>query len=165
MTQFFNFMQVHENEEVQAVSLAKEDICVLLLLHTIDTNNNKWKENSKFSNRHYHIKYIKDVQHKMSTWIGIIGSLLGTQSLQKSSKWEEEILFFCIIITWLIHNLLKLFVILFRLNVHVHPVFLNLINISYQLLIHHLNQGMLTLKIVTITKYSNITMIGSSWSS
>ena len=35
-----------------------------MLLHTIDTNNNKRQENDKLYNRHYHIQDIKDVQHK-----------------------------------------------------------------------------------------------------
>ena len=38
---FFKFMQVHENEEDQDVSVAKEAKCVLLLLHTIDKDSNK----------------------------------------------------------------------------------------------------------------------------
>ena len=37
---------------------------MLSLLHIGDTNNNKRKENFKFHNLHYHIQYIKDVQHK-----------------------------------------------------------------------------------------------------
>ena len=37
---------------------------MLLLLHTRDTNNNKRQENTKNSNRNYHIQYIKYVQHK-----------------------------------------------------------------------------------------------------
>ena len=56
----------------------------------------------------------------------------------------------------------KLFLVLVGLNVHVHPVFINLINIGYQLLLYNLNQGMPVLKIVTITKYLNITIIASS---
>ena len=57
-------MQVHENEEDQAVSLSKESKRMLLLLSTRDTNNNKRQENAKISNRHYHIQDIKYVQHK-----------------------------------------------------------------------------------------------------
>ena len=37
----FKFMQVHENEEDQYVSLAKESKRVLSLIHTRDTKNNK----------------------------------------------------------------------------------------------------------------------------
>ena len=44
----FKFMQVHENEEYQAIILAKESKHVLFLLHTRDTKNNKRKENSIF---------------------------------------------------------------------------------------------------------------------
>ena len=36
----------------------------LSLLHTRYTKNNKLEENAKFSNHHYHIQYIIDVQHK-----------------------------------------------------------------------------------------------------
>ena len=42
----------------------------------------------------------------------------------------------------MIQNLEKVFVKSAGLNVHVRPVFLNLIKIGYQLLLHHLNQGM-----------------------
>ena len=60
-------MPVHENEEYQAAILAKEAKRVLSLLYTRDTKNIKWHENSKCSNPHYHIQYIKDVQYKAST--------------------------------------------------------------------------------------------------
>ena len=40
---FFKFMQVHENEEYQYLILAKEAKCVLSLIHTRDTNNNKFQ--------------------------------------------------------------------------------------------------------------------------
>ena len=86
MTLFYKFMQVHENEEDQDVSSSKEAKCVLSLLHTRDTKYKKQQQNSTFSNRHYHIQHIKDVQNKYSTCLGIIGSFLGTQLLQKSSK-------------------------------------------------------------------------------
>ena len=51
------------------------------------------------------------------------------------------------------------------LNVHVQRVFIDLIKIGYQIVLHHLIQVMLMLEIVTITKYLNITLIGSSWNS
>ena len=54
-------MQVHENEEDQAVSLSKESQRALSLLHTRDTKNDKHKENLKVSNRHYHIQDMKYV--------------------------------------------------------------------------------------------------------
>ena len=54
---------------------------------------------------------------------------------------------------------------IFLFHVYVQPVLLNLINIGYQILLYHLNQGMPILKIVTITKHLNITMIVSSWNS
>ena len=41
MAQFFKSIQIHENEEYQAVSLLKEDTCILSLYHTKDTKNNK----------------------------------------------------------------------------------------------------------------------------
>ena len=41
---FHKFMQVYENEEYQTVSLATEIRCVLFLLHTRDTKNNKHHE-------------------------------------------------------------------------------------------------------------------------
>ena len=37
---------------------------MLYLLHTIETNYNKQQESANYSNRNYHIQYIKDVQHK-----------------------------------------------------------------------------------------------------
>ena len=40
------FIQVHENEEYQAVSLAKKSQRVLYFIHTRDTNNNKHQQNS-----------------------------------------------------------------------------------------------------------------------
>ena len=49
-------MQIHENEEYQAVTLAKESKHVLSLIHNRDTNNNKRQENSNFSNPNYHIQ-------------------------------------------------------------------------------------------------------------
>ena len=36
------------------------------MLHTRDTNNNKCQKIAKFSNQHYHIQDIKNVQHKNS---------------------------------------------------------------------------------------------------
>ena len=57
-------MQVHENEEDQAVNLAKQAKHVLSFLHTRDTKNNKRQENAKFYNHNYHIQDIRDVQHK-----------------------------------------------------------------------------------------------------
>ena len=41
-------------------------------------------------------------------------------------------------------------------HVHVQPMFINLINTGYQIVLHHLNKGMPMLKIVYITKYLNI---------
>ena len=46
---------------------------------------------------------------KMSTCLGIIGSLLITQLLQKILKQEEEILLFDIIITGFIQSFVKVF--------------------------------------------------------
>ena len=102
---------------------------------------------------------------KRPTCLGIIGSFLVIQLLKKIYKWEEEISFFCIIISWLIQNLVKVFVPFVGFYVHVQPVFLNLINISIQIFIHHINQFMPVLKIVTIKKYLGITTIGSSCNS
>ena len=113
----------------------------------------------------YHIQYIKYVQQKMSPCLGIIGSFLGSQLPQKISKREEEILFFLIIIKGLIQKMVNVFVTLVAIHVHVHPVFLNLINIGYQVVLYNINQGMPLLKIDTITKSLNITMIVSSWNS
>ena len=93
---------------------------------------------------------------KMSKLLGIIRSFLVTQFLQKISKWEEEILFFHNIITWLTHKLVKVFVEFFGFHVYVYPVLINLINIGYQLLLHHINEGMPVLKVVTIK--NNLTL-------
>ena len=41
-------MQVHENEEYQAVNLAKQAKHVLSLISTGDKNNNKQQENGNF---------------------------------------------------------------------------------------------------------------------
>ena len=60
---FLNFVQVHKNGENQAVSLVKEDKRVLSLLHARYINNNKRQENVNFSNRHYHIQDINNMQH------------------------------------------------------------------------------------------------------
>ena len=57
-------MQVHENEEDWALSLAEEAKHVLSFIHNRDKNNNKRQENSKFTNYHYHIQDIKDTQRK-----------------------------------------------------------------------------------------------------
>ena len=46
---------------------------------------------------------------KTPTWLGSIVSFLATKLLQKSSKWEEEIIFFRVIITGLIQNLVNCF--------------------------------------------------------
>ena len=51
----FKFMQVHENEEQQDVSLAKEDKHGVLLLNTRDIKNNKLQENDMFFSGRYHI--------------------------------------------------------------------------------------------------------------
>ena len=45
-------------------------------------------------------------------------------------------------------NLVKVFVQFIRFHVHVQSILLNLINIGYQLLLHHLNQGMPVLKLL-----------------
>ena len=52
-------MQVHENEEGQAIILAKEAKSVLSLIHTRDTKNNE-----NISNRHYHIQNINNTKNK-----------------------------------------------------------------------------------------------------
>ena len=67
---------------------------------------------------------------KTSSWLEISGSFLGTQLLQKIFKREEGILFFCVIITELIQNLLMEFLKFDGFHVHVQPVMLNLINIG-----------------------------------
>ena len=46
----------------------------------------------------------------------------------------------------------KFFLGFFGLHVHIQPVLLNLIQIGYQLLLHHLNQVIPVMKIVTIKK-------------
>ena len=79
-------------------------------------------------------------------------NFLGTQFLQKSLERQEEILFFRIIIKGLVQKLVKAFVRFVELYVHVQPVLINLINIFYQLLLHHINQDIPLLKIVTIKK-------------
>ena len=63
-------MQVHKNEEDQALSLVIYSKRVLSLIHNRDKKNNKRQENSNFSNHHYHIQDIKYVQHKnvKMTW-------------------------------------------------------------------------------------------------
>ena len=49
---FLELMKVHENDEYQAVSSAKESECGFLLIHTRYTKNNKRQENEKNSNCH-----------------------------------------------------------------------------------------------------------------
>ena len=88
---------------------------------------------------------------------------LGNKLLQKCLKVEESILFLRVIITELIQNLVEAFVQFSGFHVNVQPVSINLIKIGYQLFLHNLNHGMPVLKIVTITKYLNIKMIGPSW--
>ena len=83
---FFKFMQVHENEEGQAGSLEKEAKFVLSLLHTRYTKSKIIQEHANFSNRRYQIQDIKMCSIKMSTYLGIIGSFLVTQLLQKISE-------------------------------------------------------------------------------
>ena len=52
-------MQVHENEEGQAIILAKEAKSVSSLIHTRDTKNN-----AKFFMGHYHIQNINNTKNK-----------------------------------------------------------------------------------------------------
>ena len=59
-------------------------------------------------------------------------------------------------------NLVKVFVWFLWFHVNIQPVFLNLINIGYNIFFHNLNQSMTMLKIDT-KKNLNMTMIGSSW--
>ena len=73
---FYKLMQVYENEEYQAVSLATKSQCVFYLIHNGYTNNNNTLT--------YHIENIK-----MSTCIGIIGSFLIAKLNLNSTKREE----------------------------------------------------------------------------
>ena len=61
---FYNFIQVHERGEDKSVSLSKQDQHVLYFLHNRYSKNNKLQENDYFPTHHYHIQYIKYVQHK-----------------------------------------------------------------------------------------------------
>ena len=119
-------------------------------------------KNYKYSNHYYHIQDIKDVQHKNINVTWDNRNFPRHPVDAESSKWEEEILFFCIIIIGLIHNLIKVFLRINGLNMYVQPVLINLINIGYQLYLHHPNQGMPTLKVFTIKKLLNFTMIWPS---
>ena len=154
-------MQVHENEEDQAVSLSKESKRMLLLLSTRDTNNNKRQENAKISNRHYHIQDIKYVQHKNinMTWDYHKFPRHPVAAEKFKMRGRNTIIspYHYKVYPLLGKGVCKFF----GFHVRVQSIFLNLINKGYQLLPHHLNQGIPTLKIVTITKYLNITMIGS----
>ena len=115
----FKFMEVHKNEEDQAVSLSKEDKCMLSLLHTRDTNNNKQQENTQCFNRNYHIQDKKYVQHENDNMPWDYQKFTSRPFGAKNYKLEEEILLFHNIITWLIQNLVKLFAIFVGLIVHI----------------------------------------------
>ena len=79
-------MQVNEHEEYKSISLAKESKRVLSLIHTRDTNSNKLQDNTKFSNCHYHIQYINDVQHKSIKMTCNYQNFLDTQLLHISLR-------------------------------------------------------------------------------
>ena len=118
----------------------------------ITTNNKKFQDLQPLLSHSRH----KRCATLKKTWLGIIKSLQGTQLLHKISKLEEEVLFFWIIITGLIQTLVQVSVQFVGFHVHVQPVFINLINIGYQLLLHNINQGMPVLKIVTLIKYLSV---------
>ena len=120
---------------------------------------------SSFSNRHYHIQDIKYVQHENVNMTWYYWKFPRHPLSVENFKTQQGILFFHVITTGLIQNLVKLFVRLSVLRVYVQAMLTNLINIGYQLFLHHLNQSISMLKIVTIAKYLNITMIGSSCNS
>ena len=64
---FFKNMQVHENEEDQALSLSKEDKRLLLLLHTRDTPKQKTTGNfqaSQPSLSHSRYKIFSTLKHQ-----------------------------------------------------------------------------------------------------
>ena len=83
---------------------------------------------------------------KISGCLGIIGGFLVTKLLQESLKWEEGILFLCIIITGYIHSSVNLFVTFVIFRVRVQPVLIKLIRIGCDIVIHDLNQGITMLK-------------------
>ena len=98
----------------------------------------------------------------MPRCLGIIGSFLGTQFMRKISKREEYIIFYCIIITGLIQNLVNVFVQLFGFHLNFQPMLFNCINNGYQITCYQLNQYTPVLKTVTIKKRLGISTIGSS---
>ena len=133
---------------------------MLSLLHTRDSWNNKQQENSKFPNRHYHNKDIKYVQHKNLniTWYywNFSRHPFAAEKFEKRGR-----------NTILSHydyrvdpKIGKSVCVIFVFHVHVHPVFINLIHICYQLFLHYIKQFMPMLKIVAIKQFLKITMIG-----
>ena len=60
----FKFMQVHEDEKVQALSITINDKRVLSLIHARYTKKIQWQENAKLFNCYYQIQDIKYVQHE-----------------------------------------------------------------------------------------------------
>ena len=88
----------------------------------------------------------------MSPCIGIIAIFFVTRLQLNVAKLEEVTLLSQIILTGYIKIMENMILPLIGFPVHVHIVLLNLINICFQIVCHSLNQYMLTLKIVTITK-------------
>ena len=81
----------------------------------------------------------------------------------KRFKRIGKILSFHIIITGYTQILINVFEPSIGFHVHVKPMLLNLINISYQILLHHLNRGMHVVICFSIIKYLNIKTLGGSW--
>ena len=113
----------------------------------------------KVSNRHYQIQGIKDVQHKnvnvtWDYWKFPRHPVAATKFKMRGRN------------TLILHyhyrvypELGKLILILVGFNGHVHPVFINLIKIGYQLLLHNLNQVLPMLKFVILKYYNDWTIM------
>ena len=147
---YFQFTKVHENEEDQTTSLSKEAEFVLYIFNTRYINNNELQESTKFSNRHYHIQHIKDMQHKNFNISWDYWKFHCRTVAAEKFKMIKGILLFCIVITGQMQNLVKAFVPFVELNVHFQTMLLNLIKTGYQIFLHHLSQDMPVLKAVTI---------------
>ena len=122
--------------------LRKEAKFLLSLLHTKDTNNKKWQENTEFSKWSLSNSRQKDVQHKNVNMDWDYRKFPINPVASETPKWGDKIIFFCINITGLIQNVIKVFDLFVRFHVRVQPVLPNLINIGYQIFLHHLHQGM-----------------------
>ena len=123
-------MQVHENEEYQAVSLSKEAKSDLYFLHTIYTNVQHKNFNMSWDYRKFTCQPVAAESFEMR----------GSNNL---------ISYYCY---GLYPKFGKFFVTFYGFHVYLHTFFINLIDIGYQIVLRNINQGMPVLKIITTTK-------------